>query len=164
MSKQPVQLKVKKLDPRAHKIQRATDGAACFDVHAIDVPGGEVSLQPGQTIILRTGLAFEIPKGYKMNVFSRSGQGIKSDVRLANCTGIIDNDYRGEVMVKLTRDMVTPFDRATTAEPFIIREGDRICQAELQEVIEIEFISVDDLSETARGEGGFGSTGTSAQL
>lgn len=85
-----------------------------------------------------------------MMVYSRSGHGFKSDVRLANCVGVIDSDYRGEVKVKLTND---------GNEYMQVNEGDRIAQAMIIPVEQVKFIEVAELSDTERGTGGFGSTG-----
>lgn len=125
----------------------ATRGAACFDLTAID--GAEIP--PMFAATLRTGLSFEIPQGYKMAIYSRDSHGFKNGVRLSNAVGVIDADYRGEVMVRLHNDGDTPF---------IVEPGDRIAQAEVVPVERVTFEVVDSLSETARGAGGFGSTGT----
>ena len=85
-----------------------------------------------------------------MLIYSRSGHGFKNDVRLANCVGVIDADYRGELMVKLTGD---------TYGQLTIKPGDRIAQAMLVPVMKVHFKEVQELSETVRGAGGFGSTG-----
>ena len=89
-----------------------------------------------------------------MLVFSRSGQGFKDAVRLANCTGVIDSDYRGDVKVKLQRD------HAEHDLPVFVDHGDRIAQAMIIPVEQAQFEVVDELSETQRGTGGFGSTGS----
>lgn len=142
-----MQLKVKRLDPAAIIPSYATPGAACFDLHALHC--GSVS----ETLpaVFRTGLAFEVPEGWVMKVYSRSGHGFKNDIRLANCVGVIDSDYRGELMVKLTSDKM--FDSYTVAA------GDRIAQAMLERVERVAFVEVDELATTDRGTGGFGSTG-----
>lgn len=124
----------------------ATEGAGCFDLHAAE-PG---ELFNNNTLTIRTGLCFEIPKGHVMLIFSRSGHGFKNDVRLANCVGVIDSDYRGEVMVKLTRD--APMS-------FVVHTGDRIAQAMIIPFEQCSFGFEEELSTTERGRGGFGSTG-----
>lgn len=140
-------LKVKRLDPAAIIPSYATSGAACFDLHALHC--GSVS---GTTpAVFRTGLAFDIPEGWVLKVYSRSGHGFKSDTRLANCVGIIDADYTGELMVKLTCDKEHGH--------FTVAAGDRIAQAMLEPVERVEFVEVDELKATERGAGGFGSTG-----
>lgn len=143
-----MKLKVKKLHPDAIIPTYATEGSACFDLHAID--DGHVDDISHPMDILGTGLAFEIPKGYQMLVFSRSGHGFNHEVRLANCVGVIDSDYRGEVKVKLTAD---------SEGCLTIRKGDRIAQAQLIPVHRVTFEEVSELTETERGNGGFGSTG-----
>ena len=97
-----------------------------------------------------TDLAFEVPPGWVMKLYSRSGHGFKHGVRLANTTGIIDSDYRGHVPVMLTND---------SGVAFYVAFGDRVAQAMLERVEQVEFEPVDVLSETVRGAGGFGSTG-----
>ena len=143
-----MRLKLKRLTETAKLPIYATDGAACFDLHAnlaepIEVPGGG-------SATIATGIAFEIPRGYCVRIYSRSGHGFSWGVRLANSVGIIDSDYRGEVFAKLHND---------GRLPFIVRHGDRIAQAELAMVIRARFDESESLSETARGAGGFGSTG-----
>lgn len=141
-----MQVKIKKLHPDAIIPQYATPGAACFDLSCTD-PGNQTH---NYNIVLNTGLAFEIPEGHVMLIFSRSGHGFKNNTRLANCVGVIDADYRGEVKVKLTVDPGGEFDVAT---------GDRIAQAMIIPVEQVQFAVVDELGNTERGTGGFGSTG-----
>lgn len=143
-------IKIKKLHPDAIIPKYATPGAACFDLHACDLPDHGVTLKDRRPII-RTGLSFEVPTGYVMLVFSRSGHGFKHDVRLANCVGVIDSDYRGEVQVKLTADAALGF--------LTINNGDRIAQAIITPAQQVSFLEVDELTKTERGTGGFGSTG-----
>lgn len=141
-----MELKIKKLHPDAIIPKYATPGSACFDLHAIE--GGII--EPGCSIIVRTGLAFEIDKVWRMDIYSRSGHGFKNGVRLSNSVGKIDSDYRNEVMVSLQNDGL---------ENFYIDAGDRIAQAELNPVHRVWFTEVDSLSETQRA-GGMGSTGS----
>ena len=152
-----MKVKVKRLHPGAAIPQYATGGAACFDLHAIvdTYPpyGQDAMAVPEGAATFRTGLAFEIPAGHVMLIFSRSGHGFKHDTRLANCVGVIDSDYRGEVMVRLTRDDPCPLDILT------VRHGDRIAQAMILPVPTTELIETEQLDETDRGTGGFGSTG-----
>lgn len=145
-----MKLKVKKLHPAAILPKYATDGAACFDLHAVEPD--EWAIYPTVPATIRTGLAFEIPAGFVMLIFSRSGHGFKHDTRLANCVGVIDSDYRGEVMVRLSRD-------SSQAQPLSVKEGDRIAQAMVVPYPRVEFIEADSLTDTERGDGGFGSTG-----
>lgn len=148
-----MKLRFKKLHPDAVVPQYATDGAACFDLHAIinnDI--GADAILPGFFYTIRTGLAVEVPEGHALMVHSRSGHGFKFGVRLANATGIVDADYRGEIMVCLKND--------GTHEPLVINHGDRIAQAMVLPAPRVEFEEVDELSPTKRGAGGFGSTGS----
>lgn len=142
-----MQVKIKQTHTSSKIPTYGTDGAACFDLYAID--DHEISPAGGSKAI-PTGLCFEVPQGHVMMVYSRSGHGFKNGVRLANATGVIDSDYRGEVMVKLTNDGNSWFD---------IKSGDRIAQAMIIPVQQVEFDVVDELSDTERGTGGFGSTG-----
>jgi dUTP pyrophosphatase len=143
-----MQVKIKKLHPNAVIPQYATTGAACFDLVSVN----EVMITPGREhVALKTGLAFEIPEGYVMMVYSRSGHGFKNGIRLANGTGVIDSDYRGEVMVKMHNDGSTAL---------LVNAGERIAQAMIIPALQVELEVVDELSDTARGSGGFGSTGT----
>ena len=146
-----MKLKLKKLHPDAVVPQYATAGAACFDLVAID--DGRPHSADVNAAIYRTGLAFEVPPGWVLTVHSRSGHGFKEGIRLSNVTGIIDSDYRGELLVALRVDG----DNGVAALP---RRGDRIAQAMLVQVPQVEFELVEKLGETERGEGGFGSTGT----
>jgi dUTP pyrophosphatase len=139
-------IKIKTLYPDAIIPTYATPGAACFDLYAIH--SGFVG---SDGCVFHTGLSFEIPNGHVMLVYSRSGHGFKESVRLSNCTGVIDSDYRGEVMVKLVCDK--------KIESFIVEKGDRIAQAMVMTIQQVHFEEVPNLNETMRGEGGFGSTG-----
>jgi dUTP pyrophosphatase len=149
-----IDLKIKRLHPDAVIPQYATAGAACFDLCAVE-PGDAFKPHPvdQHAAIFRTGLAFEVPPGFALMIYSRSGHGFKEAMRLSNCVGVIDSDYRGEVMVSL---------RADGESCAKVRTGDRIAQAMLTLVPVAQLIEVNELSETARGEGGFGSTGTGA--
>jgi len=146
-----MKLKIKKLHPDAVTPTYGTDGAAAFDLHAIDCADAH-PVYNGRGVNFRTGLAFEIPHDHVMLVFSRSGHGFKHDTRLANCVGVIDSDYRGEVLVRLTSD-------SNIRDVLRVSRGDRIAQAMLVPIPHVELEVVDDLSETDRGTGGFGSTG-----
>lgn len=144
-------LKVKRLHEDAKLPQYGTTGAACFDVAAVGLGHHTQVVQAGGAYAFSTGLAFEIPDGHVMLVFSRSGHGFKQDVRLANCVGVIDADYRGELKVKLTAD---PQGRGIG-----VRNGDRIAQCMLMPAPQWQLVEAEELSDTARGAGGFGSTG-----
>lgn len=145
MTTDPINIKVKKLNPDAQLPIYATPGSACFDLHST-VYGLIPRLG---SYSFGTGLAFEIPKDHVMLVFSRSGDGFKHGVRLSNCVGVIDSDYRGEVKVKLRAD----------EELKIVCKGDRIAQGIVLPIPLVMFEEAEELSDTDRGENGFGSTG-----
>ena len=149
-----MRVKIKKLHKDAVVPTYGTSGAACFDLYAVSATKQSITsaYTHHQTMTCNTGLAFEVPEGYVMMVYSRSGHGFKDDTRLANCVGVIDSDYRGEVVVKLTFDGVGSFPN--------IKEGQRIAQAMIVPVNQVSFDVVEELNETSRGVGGFGSTGT----
>lgn len=157
LSRKPAKLiGVKRLTDTAILPAFATAGAACFDLHAdLKSEDGCEQIIFSYEHIFRTGLAFDIPEGYALMVYSRSGHGFKNDVRLANCVGVIDSDYTGEVKVKLTID----HDGS-----FTVSHGDRIAQAMLIKVPCVQLVEVDELKTTERGANGFGSTGTSANV
>ena len=134
----------------------ATDGSGCFDIYA-DITQREYLCDTvvfEDSAVFSTGLKFEIPEGYVMLVFSRSGHGFKNNVRLANCVGVIDSDYRGELKVKLTKDSVY----GDESRIHLVEKGSRIAQAMIIPIPKVEFVEVLELNDTARGEGGFGST------
>lgn len=140
-----MQVKIKKLHPDAKIPTYATEGSACFDLYAATAEFANILPIPTNTNFT-TGLSFEIPQDHVMLVFSRSGHGFKEGASLINCVGVIDSDYRGEVAVKMNK-------------PIAAGVGDRIAQAMIIPVEQVNFIEVDELSETKRGQGGFGSTG-----
>ncbi|WAC23457.1 dUTP diphosphatase [Blastomonas sp. SL216] len=125
----------------------ATSGAAGMDVVAAE----ELDLMPGQRHAVATGFAMAIPDGYEVQVRPRSGLALKHGITVPNTPGTIDSDYRGELKVI----MINHGDA-----PFPIRRGDRIAQLVAAPVQRADFAEVDDLDATARGAGGFGSTGT----
>lgn len=142
-----MRVKIKKLNPEAVTPAYATPGSACFDLYSLD----EGMVLPASSKTFATGLAFEIPEGHVMLIFSRSGHGFNHAVRLSNCVGVIDSDYRGEVKVKLHNDRID--------EGFYVVKGSRIAQAMIIATQEVRFEVVDELDTTERGTGGFGSTG-----
>ena len=143
---QPVS--VKRLDPRAKLPAYGTDLSAGADLSAcLDEP---VTIQPGQTAFLPTGLAIAVPRGYAGLVFARSGLGCKRGLAPANKVGVVDADYRGEIMVALHNH---------SGEMQSVASGERIAQLVVAPFLRAEFREADELSETVRGEGGFGSTG-----
>ena len=151
-------MKIKKLHTNAMVPTYAHESDACFDLVAATVDGNShigKTVYEGAPLMCGTGLAFEVPEGFAMLVFSRSGHGIKHGVRLSNCVGVIDSGYTGEVMVKLTCD-VPDYD---DAPPYKVNVGDRIAQAMLVAVPRVTFEVVEQLGLSERGTGGFGSTG-----
>lgn len=148
-----MQVKIKKKSQLAKMPTYATDGSGCFDLYSINTL--VLLVHEGWPVVFDTGLEFEIPPGYGMFILSRSGHGFNFDTRLANCVGFIDSDYRGEVKVKLTADQ-----DHEEAMPLSVMPGDRIAQACILPIPKIEFILAEELSETQRGHGGFGSTGS----
>lgn len=140
-------LKVKRLYADAKLPTYATDGSACFDIYTM--LNGDTDY--GVPHVFSTGLAFEIPEDHVMLVFSRSGHGFKNDVRLSNCVGVIDSDYRGELKVKLSCDK--------PGWGLEINAGERIAQGMVIPVQKVQFEEVKELSDTKRGTGGFGSSG-----
>ena len=148
-----MKLRFKKLREGAILPTYATDGSAALDLYVpATIPGYEkdYTLYHG-TWPVELGIAVEVPPEHVLLIFSRSGHARKHDVRLANGVGVVDSDYRGELMVKLTYD-------GDDVGAFI-KPGDRIAQAMIVPVEQVQFELADELSDTARGEGGFGSTG-----
>ncbi|MFM2371519.1 MAG: hypothetical protein RIS85_1241 [Pseudomonadota bacterium] len=129
----------------------ATDGAAGMDV----VSAEDVDLAPGARHAVATGLSVAIPAGYEIQVRPRSGLALKHGVTVPNTPGTIDSDYRGELKVIMIN---------LGADTFAIRRGDRVAQLVLAPVTRGSWLEVDELDATARGEGGFGSTGGLAAL
>ncbi len=141
-------VRVKKLSPHAVLPHRATPEAAGADLHAcLEEP---VTIQPGETVKIGTGLAIETPPGYAAFLYGRSGLGVKHGIAPANCVGVCDADYRGEVIIGLHNH---------SPEAFTIQPGDRIAQVVIAPVLCAVFEETGTLSPTQRGEGGFGSTG-----
>lgn len=126
-----------------------TAAAAGADLHAcLDAP---VTIAPGQTVLIPIGIAMEIPAGYAGLVYARSGLSVKRDLAPANKVGVIDADYRGEIFVPLHNH---------GNEPQTVEHGERIAQMIITACPAAEFTPCEELSDTVRGEGGFGSTGT----
>lgn len=143
-------IQVVRLHPAARLPQRKTEGAACFDLFTVEnivIPPAEASTS---AYPVRTGLSVAIPEGYHMKIFLRSSAGLNSRLRLANQTGIIDSDYRGEVFLIIENYGFAPFNVPT---------GTRIAQCLIERNIPVVFEEVDELEMTMRGAGGFGSTG-----
>ncbi|HIZ20897.1 MAG TPA: dUTP diphosphatase [Firmicutes bacterium] len=142
-------LKIKKLDPRAVLPTRATPGSAGMDLYALlDAP---LTILPGQRAGVPTGIAIGLPSPETVGlVYARSGLATKHGLTLSNCVGVIDSDYTGELRV----GMVNLSD-----EPYTIEPGERIAQLVIAPVLLPAVEEVAELEKTARGDGGFGSTG-----
>lgn len=145
-----MKINVKKLNEAAKLPFRATEGSAGADLYAC--LGSPVTVAPGQRATVPVGIAVEIPLGYGGFVFPRSSVACKFGVSLPNCVGVIDSDYRGELCVPVINH---------SSEPYVINSGDRIAQLVILPVENAVYEYTDELSDTERGEGGFGSTGRS---
>lgn len=141
-----INIKVKKLTENAVIPSHQTEGASGFDLHSTETK----VIMPGETELISTGLAVAIPIGYEMQVRPRSGLSLKTGLRVANSPGTVDADYRGEVKVIITN---------TGHIPQYIKTGDRVAQGVICPVYYANFEQVNELDNTNRGSGGFGSTG-----
>ena len=145
---QKINLKIQKLDEKVTVLCYQTEGAAGMDLCAfLNEP---VTLKSLERKLIPTGLKMELPHGYEAQVRPRSGMSIKHGITLVNCVGTIDEDYRGELCVPVIN---------LSTEEFTIQNGDRIAQMIIAPVTKAEISVVTELSDTQRGEGGFGSTG-----
>lgn len=144
-----MKIQLKKLTNTAKLPMRGSEQAAGYDVYAdISEP---ITIAPGETVKVPTGLAVAIPDGYFGGLYARSGLATKQGIRPANCVGIVDSDYRGELIFALHNDS----NRTQTIQAY-----ERVGQLVIQPFLSVTFDEVEELSDTARGEGGFGSTGT----
>lgn len=139
-------IKFKALNPDVSLPTKATQGSACYDL----VLPSDILVPPHDCLKVGLGFALEIPKGYHIEIYLRSSTGKNTRLRLANGTGIVDSDFRGEVCI-LVDNISGVFARAF--------KGDRIAQMMIVKNVEVKFEIADTLEETERGEGGFGSTG-----
>ena len=144
-----MRIKVKKLRDGAKLPVLGSKTAAGADLHAC-LDYDLVSIACHQTVKIPTGIAVEIPDGYFGAIFARSGLATKEGLRPANCVGVIDSDYRGEVIVAIHNDLDT--NR-------MIENGDRIAQLVILPCQNVSYVQADELSDTERGDGGFGSSG-----
>ncbi|MEM7622593.1 MAG: dUTP diphosphatase [Planctomycetota bacterium] len=147
-------LRIKLLDPRAAVPAYQSSGAAGMDLAAL-LPDGPITLGVGGAAIIPTGLAMAIPPGFEGQVRPRSGLAGKLGVMVPNAPGTIDSDYRGEVRVPL---------RNLGENSIEIEHGMRIAQIVIAPVMQAKVVTVDELDDTARGAGGFGSTGFAAPV
>ena len=141
-------IKIKKINENAIIPTYGTEFSAGADLYAL--PGDSVTIEPHKTVMIHTGLAMEIPEGYAGLIFARSGLASKRGLAPANKVGVVDPDYRGEFMVALHNH---------TDEIRTVEGGERIAQLVIVPFIQASFELADELSQTVRGEGGFGSTG-----
>jgi dUTP pyrophosphatase len=144
-----IKIKIKRLDGNNLPLPMyQTSGSAGFDLTAWIKQ--EVILEPGERKLIPTGLSFEIPIGFEVQIRPRSGLAIKNGISLVNTPGTIDSDYRGEIKIIMIN---------LSTETFVIKNGDRIAQAVIQKVWQADLVEADELSQTSRGAGGFGHTG-----
>ena len=141
-------INVKKLNNLAKLPTRGSEYAAGYDLYA--ATSYNIEIQPHTTVKIGTGLSFELPQRTFAAIFPRSGIATKRGLRPANCVGVCDSDYRGEYIVALHND---------TDEVQVIEPQERIAQMILLPFVEMSFNEVNKLSDTIRGEGGFGSSG-----
>lgn len=141
-------VKIRKTDERAIIPTYATEFSAGADLYA--VLDADLTINPSETVLIHTGIAIEVPEGYAGLIYARSGLASKKGLAPANKVGVVDSDYRGEVMVALHNH---------GNAPQIISNGERIAQLVITPFLKAEFSLADDLTDTARGAGGFGSTG-----
>ena len=144
-----MKIRIKKLDERAVTPTYGSEYSAGADLYALI--DGAVEILPHETVFIHTGISVEIPEGYCGLVFARSSMGAKRGLAPANKVGVIDADYRGEVMVALHNH---------SEKPATVEQGERIAQLAIVPFLKAEFEESDELSDTVRGAGGFGSTGT----
>ena len=142
-----ISIRFQKLDPAARVPTYGSSSAAGADLYALQ----GVTVAPGQTVMMHTGIALEIPEGYAGLIYARSGLATKRGLAPANKVGVVDADYRGEIMVSLHNH---------SGEAQSVEAGERIAQLVITPFLRVEFDESDGLSDTDRGAGGFGSTGT----
>ena len=144
-----MEIKIKKLRENAVIPCRASAAAAGYDLYAC-LDSDSLVIEPHRTVKIGTGLSIAVPDGYFGAIFARSGLAAKEGLRPANCVGVADSDYRGEYIVALHND---------TDEIRTVGNGDRIAQLVIMPYLSVEFTQTEELDETQRGSGGFGSTG-----
>jgi dUTP pyrophosphatase len=142
-------VRIKKLREGAHAPTYGSEFAAGCDLYAC-LEAGEITVEAGKTVIIPTGWAMELPVGFAGLIYARSGLATKSGLAPANKVGVVDCDYRGEVCVALHNH---------SAEARTVRSGDRVAQMVITPYLTAAFVETDNLTDTSRGAGGFGSTG-----
>lgn len=143
-------MKIKKLHKDSKIPTYASESSAGMDLYAYCPEEGVIAIGSGEIAKIKTGVAVEIPEGCFGGVYARSGMAFKKNLRLVNAVGVIDSDYRGEIVVGLYND---------SHEKQTVTHGERIAQMVIQPYVQVELEEVEDLSETERGTGGFGSSG-----
>lgn len=144
-----MEINIKLLNENAKVPTRGSEYAAGYDLYA--ATDYDIEIAPHSTVKIGTGISVELPNGTFGAIFARSGLATKKGLRPANCVGVCDSDYRGEYIVSMHND---------TDEVMTIASGERIAQLIVMPFVGIEFNIVDELTETKRGDGGFGSTGS----
>lgn len=144
-----MKINIKLLNENAKVPTRGSEYAAGYDLYA--ATDYDIEIAPHSTVKIGTGISVELPNGTFGAIFARSGLATKKGLRPANCVGVCDSDYRGEYIVPMHND---------TDEVMTIASGERIAQLIVMPFVGIEFNIVDELTETKRGDGGFGSTGS----
>lgn len=143
-----IDLKIKKLSENAVIPSYGSASAAGADLYSAEE---EIVIKPGETKLVHTGLAMEIPEGYVGLIYARSGIATKRGLAPANKVGVIDSDYRGEIMVSIYNH---------SSETQTIAAGERVAQIVITPYLTVNFVESEELDDTLRGSGGFGSTGT----
>ncbi len=144
-----MQVEFVRLDKNAIVPTYGTQYSAGADLYAL--PDGDITVKPGQTVLVHTGIAVSIPEGYGGFIFARSGIATKRGLAPANKVGVIDSDYRGEIMVSLYNH---------SSENQVISSGERVAQMVIMPYVKADFCECESLDDTERSTGGFGSTGT----
>ena len=142
-------MKLKVVSTSGRMPEYATKGSAGFDITAY-LPDGAYLLEAGERALIPTGYFIEVPEGYEAQIRARSGMAINYGIGLVNGIGTVDSDYRGEWRVPLIN---------WSDQDYLIEDGDRIAQVVINEVIQVDFEEVEEISDTERGAGGFGHTG-----
>lgn len=145
-----MEINIKKLHEDSIIPTRGSEEAAGYDLYAY-LEDEKIDLNPGETKMIGTGIAVEIPTGYFGAIYARSGIAAKRNLRPANCVGVIDSDYRGEIKVPLYNDS----DKVQSLD-----NKERVAQLVIMPYLNVSFNEVENLSESNRDQGGFGSTGT----
>ena len=145
-----MKVNIKKLEKMAVIPTKGSEEAAGYDLYAYIPDHQALAILPGETEKIKTGIAMEVPKGYAGLIYARSGLATKQGLAPANKVGVVDSDYRGEIIVAL-------HNHSNALQ--IVENGERIAQLVITPFLSVEFNEVDELDDTSRGNDGFGSTG-----